>query len=82
MGLHLSYWVHLWAVKVQETSTNWSKFNRRPPDWLGLEHLTCEKRLRDLGWFSLEERQLWRHLIAAFSYLKGSCRKGRAILFS
>lgn len=67
------------GCEVQETSTNWSKLIRRPPGWLGLEHLTREERLRDLGWCSLEERWLRGHLIAAFSCLKGSCREGRAI---
>lgn len=42
--------------KAKETSTNWSKSNRGLPDLLGLEHLTCQERLRDMGWFSLEEK--------------------------
>ena len=48
----------------------------------GLEHLSCEDRLRDSQMlFSLEKRRLWGDLIAAFQNVKEAYKKGGEMAF-
>ncbi|PKU32181.1 hypothetical protein llap_17513 [Limosa lapponica baueri] len=47
----------------------------------GLEYLSYEDRLRELGLFSLEKRRFWGDLMAAFQYLKGAYRRDGEGLF-
>jgi len=47
----------------------------------GLEQLSCEDRLRNSGFFSLEKKKLQEDLIADFQYLKVSYKHDRDQLF-
>ena len=47
----------------------------------GLEHLSSEERLRELGLFSLEKRP-WGDVITASQYLKGASNQEEDRLFT
>ncbi|KAK4826777.1 hypothetical protein QYF61_011426 [Mycteria americana] len=70
---HLEHCLQLWSPQHRKDMDLLERVQRRATKMIrGMDHLSCEEKLRELGLFSLKKRKLWRDLIEAFQYIKGA----------
>ena len=80
---YLDYCIQMWSPQYRRDMDLLERIQKRTTKIIhGMEHLSYEDRLRELGLFSLEKRMLHGDLIAAFHYLKGGYKKEGDRLFS
>ncbi|PKU47232.1 hypothetical protein llap_2473 [Limosa lapponica baueri] len=75
MRPHLGYCIQLWSPQHKKGMDLLEQLQRKATKVIrGLEHLSYEDRLRELGLFSLQKKRLQGDLMGAFQYLKEAYR--------
>ena len=83
MRSHLEYCIQMWSLQYRRDIDLLECIQRRATKIIrGLEHLSYEDRLRQLGLFTVEKRSLHQDLFVVFQFLKEGCKKEGDRLFS
>ena len=68
---HLEYCIQVWGPQHRKDVELSERAQRRATKMIGgLEHLSCEDRLKELGLFSLEKRRQWGDIVEGLQYLR------------
>jgi len=68
--VHLEYCIQFWAAQFKKDEELLDTVQSRTMKVIrGLEHLSCEERMRELGLFSLKKRRLRGDVLNYFKYV-------------